>query len=74
MATNLVKITAGYIHIDEPLHWEDKVTLVIEGEVVREIKATDEFSGEPKNIADVKGITVEVRNKEGKVISEQPEI
>lgn len=72
--TNLVKITTGYVHIDEPLHWDEECTLVIQCKVLREIKTTDEFSGEHKNIADAKGIIVEVRNKEGKVISEQSEI
>lgn len=72
--TNLVKITTGYIHIDEPLHLDEDVTLIIQGKVLREIKTIDEFSDEHKTIAEVKGVIAEVQNKDGKVISEQTEI
>ena len=67
--TNLVKITAGFIHIDEPIRLRENCTLVIQCVCTKESKAEDEFSDGERNIAEVKGIIAEVRNREGKIIS-----
>ena len=69
--TNLVKITKAFIHIEKPLHLGEEVTLIVQGTVVKESKQEDEFSGEEKNIAEVRGTIAEVRNVGGKVISEE---
>lgn len=71
MSTNLLKITTGYIHINQTLKRKDEVTLVIQGEVKRVIADEDEFSEEDKNIYEIKGVIAEVRNNGGSVISEE---
>lgn len=69
---NLLIISGGLISVTEPLALGDDVVMIVHGTVIEE-KKVDNQDGTYNSTVRVRGTIAEVRNKQGKVISEQEE-